>query len=719
MLGQLITALRTGRVGKGVIGARALGIGAVCLGLLADCRNLSAVEIPLNGHTFTLPDGFDIELIAGPPLVNRPITADFDEQGRLYVSDSSGSNEKVQVQLEQKPHRILRLEDVDGDGVFDRSQVFADRLMFPEGTMWYDGSLYVAAPPSIWKFTDVDGDGVAEHREEWFQGKTLTGCANDLHGPYFGPDGWIYWCKGAFAEQTYTIGGREWKTRASHIFRCRPDGTGIEPVMTGGMDNPVDTVFLPNGDRVFTTTFLVHPGNGQRDGLIHAVYGGVYGKEQGALDGHPRTGELMPVLSHLGAAAPCGLTRYESTAFGDDFRDNLFAAQFNMHKISRHKLTRRGASYVAEDSDFVVSNNIDFHTTDVLADADGSLIVVDTGGWYKLCCPTSQLHKPDILGALYRIRRTGAPRVEDPRGRGIAWSQLSAEALREKFGDPRPAVRRRAMHEFASRFGSGESLPALAGPWGIQASARASAESEKNLVWALTRVDHPVARELVRQRVSESATDDEVRQVALQSISLWRDTGARDVLVRQLLVGSPYARRVAAEALGRLGDRTVVPQLLAAAQALDSLTLPPRTPAGATAGGTTSSSEPGSAPATTALSGSETDRALEHAITYALIQLGDPSATALGLASDHPWTRRVALVALDQMPGGGLAADQVTPLLSATDPVVRETAHWIVSHHADWGSQLAGYFARRLAAVGKKTTGSVEGAASADPELEQ
>src|SRR5499427_279697 len=110
-------------------------------------------EVKLNGHTFTLPVGFDIELVAGPPLVERPITADFDEQGRLYVSDSSGSNEKVTIQLDKKPHRIVRLEDTYGDGRFDKSVVFADKMMFPEGTMWYQGSLYVAAPPSIWKLT--------------------------------------------------------------------------------------------------------------------------------------------------------------------------------------------------------------------------------------------------------------------------------------------------------------------------------------------------------------------------------------------------------------------------------------------------------------------------------------------------------------------------------------------------------------------------------------
>ena len=143
----------------------------------------------LNGHTFTLPPEFEIELVAGPPAVLRPIAADFDEFGRLYVADSSGSNDRVEKQLQEKPHRIVRLEDTDGDGRFEKSVVFADKMMFPEGAMWLDGSLYVAAPPSIWKLTDTDDDGVSDRHEEWFQGKTLTGCANDLHGPYFSPDG--------------------------------------------------------------------------------------------------------------------------------------------------------------------------------------------------------------------------------------------------------------------------------------------------------------------------------------------------------------------------------------------------------------------------------------------------------------------------------------------------------------------------------------------------
>ncbi len=87
----------------------------------------------LNGHTFTLPDGFVIEVAAKAPLVDRPITMDFDERGRLYVTDSSGSNEPTAKQLENPTHRIRRLEDVDADGVYDKSTLFADKMMSPRG----------------------------------------------------------------------------------------------------------------------------------------------------------------------------------------------------------------------------------------------------------------------------------------------------------------------------------------------------------------------------------------------------------------------------------------------------------------------------------------------------------------------------------------------------------------------------------------------------------
>jgi len=619
----------------------------------------STHQVRLNGHTFTLPTGFEIELAAAPPLVDRPINADFDEQGRLYVSDSSGSNENVNIQLVKKPHRIVRLESTRGDGKFDRRTIFADKMMFPEGTLWHAGSLYVAAPPSIWKLTDTDGDGIADERVEWFKGKTLTGCANDLHGPYLGPDGWIYWGKGAFAQQTYDRPGRKpLNTRAAHIIRAKPDGTGAEPVMTGGMDNPVGVAFTPGGERIFTTTFLQYPGGGRRDGLIHAVYGGVYGKNfEDVLRDHPRTSpDLMPVLVHLGAAAPSGLARYDSRVFGADYQDNLFACCFNMQKITRHVLEADGASFKSVNSDFLVSDNKDFHPTDVLMDADGSLLVVDTGGWYKLCCPTSQLVKPDVLGAIYRVRRSGAPKIDDPRGLKLAWNQVTPAELANLLGDVRPAVRRRAIQALAAK--GTDALTVL------DLRPDRSALARRNMVWTATRIADPDARAVVKKALKDA--DETVRQAALHSVALWRDRTACTSLVDLLKSASLHNRRGAAEAMGRIGVRAAVSTLLAAVAEAE-------------------------------------DRHVEHSLIFALIEIADRSGTRSGLKSDNARVRHAALIALDQMEDDEgaakvrLSADDVIKEISSSDPRLRETAWWIASRHPEWGGALKTFLQERLA----------------------
>ncbi len=611
-------------------------------------------QVELNGQTFTLPIGFTIEVAVPSKFVPRPITLDFDEKGRLYVADSSGSNENVQIQLKKKPHRIVRVEDTDGDGVYDKANTFADYMMFPEGTMWHDGSLYVSAPPSIWKLTDTTGKGVADQRSEWFQGKTLTGCANDLHGPYRGPDGWIYWCKGAFAEQTYERPGKKpLVTKAAHIFRCRPDGTGVEPVMTSGMDNPVDMAIMPNGERIFCGTFLVYPAAGNRDGLQHGVIGGIYGKEYtDVLANHPWTSpHVMPVLSHQGPAAPCGMTRYESAVFGKEYRDNLFTCLFNMQKVVRSTLTPTGATFDCKDENFVVSSSKDFHPTDVMEDADGSLLIVDTGGWYKLCCPTSQLVKPDVLGAVYRVRKTDAPRLTDPRGEKITFSVRDVKGMIALLNDPRPVVRRRAIETLA--MGDDQTLLRL-----METLTRGeSAEARRNAVWVATRMDSPQARRFVRMGLANNHVA--VRQVALHSVSLHRDAKALEKCIELLADSSLAVRRVACEALGRIGDPAAIPALLAMGS----------------------------------LNG---DRFVDHSRIYALIELNDPKATAAGLSHSDADVRRVALTALDQMETKTLQASQVLPELAAKDAKLRETAWWIASRHPEWGNELSGVLAKRL-----------------------
>ena len=614
---------------------------------------LPAAQFKFATQTLTVPDGFDVEQIAGPPLVNRPISGSFDEQGRLYVTDSSGSNDKVEKQEVEKPHRVVRLEGVDAAGRFTKSTVFAQHMMFPEGCLWFDGSLYVSAPPSIWKLTDTAQDGQADHRAEWHQGKTLTGCANDLHGPYLGLDGWIYWCKGAFARQTYERPGRKpFSTRASHIFRAPADHSDLEPVLTAGMDNPVGMVFTLGGERFMCGTFLMHPEAGKRDGIVHAIYGGVYGKSNDVLDEHKKTGDLMPIMTHLGAAAPCSIIRYESESLGREYQNNLFVCCFNLHKVTRHILKPQGVTFKTEDIDFVTSDNTDFHPTDVIEDADGSLLVVDTGGWYKLCCPTSQLSKPDVLGAIYRIRRTHALPIQDPRGLAISWDKLDPGQIVQLLADPRPAVRKRALL-LLSKAGTA-AVPALTGALTTMAMPAARA----NAVWALTRISGASARAGVRTALADNS--ELVREAAIHSTALWRDGEAFEELVKLLESASPPLQRAAAEALGRIGNKSGVPALLKA------------------------SAQPH-------------DRILEHSLIFALIEIADPTGTAQGLLAEAAVEKRAALIALDQMDDGGLRAETVAHLLSSSDPILRETSVWIAGHHAEWGSELAGFFRERLA----------------------
>ncbi|MEZ6108798.1 MAG: hypothetical protein R3B96_22620 [Pirellulaceae bacterium] len=262
----------------------------------------------VEGRRFEVAPGWKLELAAGPDLCPRPITASFDDSGNLFVADSSGSNAPVQEQLANPTHRILRLVDVDHDGRFDSSTVFADRMMFPKERLACRKFVRRGASPDR-KLTDRDDDGIAGGtRVSGSMAKRSPDGANDLHGPYLGAR-WLDLI-GARSVRGADLYAARWLDLDDSSLRTsfgHSNGDDIEPVMSGGMDNPVDVVFTRRGRETFTTTFLTHPGRGERDGVIHAIYGGLYGKDHGVLEGHVRTGPLMPPLVHLGAALPPAL----------------------------------------------------------------------------------------------------------------------------------------------------------------------------------------------------------------------------------------------------------------------------------------------------------------------------------------------------------------------------------------------------------------------------
>ncbi|MEO6245833.1 MAG: PVC-type heme-binding CxxCH protein, partial [Opitutaceae bacterium] len=140
----------------------------VALNPATDLPRYAPVEPKDAVATWKVKAGFKLQLAAAEPLVRDPIAICFDENGRMFVCEMIDYSEM----RDATPHlgRISVLEDTDGDGVYDKSTVFADDLPWPTGLIWANGGLYVAATPDIWRFEDRDGDGRAEVRTKVFTG---------------------------------------------------------------------------------------------------------------------------------------------------------------------------------------------------------------------------------------------------------------------------------------------------------------------------------------------------------------------------------------------------------------------------------------------------------------------------------------------------------------------------------------------------------------------
>ena len=136
---------------------------------------------------FELPPGLRIELVAAEPDVVDPVAITFDEQGRMYVV------EMLDYPLDLRPlGQIKRLEDLDGDGYYEKSSIFADELNFPNGVMrWRDGVLVTSAPDILY-LEDTDGDGRADVRRVVLTGFAATNPQLRVNGLRYGVDNWIY-----------------------------------------------------------------------------------------------------------------------------------------------------------------------------------------------------------------------------------------------------------------------------------------------------------------------------------------------------------------------------------------------------------------------------------------------------------------------------------------------------------------------------------------------
>ncbi len=604
----------------------------------------------LQGDGLHVPEGFEIFRAVPPDMVSYPMFATLDNQGRLFVIESSGKTTSTDDVLKNPTFKILLLEDNNDDGVYDNRKVFADKIAYPMGGTFYKGSFYVAAPPDLLRFRDSDNDGVADEREVILTGWTLNHNAATLSGPFFGPDGWLYLCDARRGFKIKTKEGNELSGKGARIWRCRPDGTGLESVSGGGFDNTIELIFMPGGETIGTMTYFTDPRDGFRDALMHWVEGGVYSKPHPVIeeDKLKLTGDLMPVMTKMPRVSPSGLMRYRSSGFGKEYEGNLFSAQFNTGRVMRHVITPVGATFRTEDAAFMTSDSLDMHPTDVLEDADGSLLVVNTGGWFIAGCPLSVVAKPDKHGGIFRIRKVNTPRIEDPWGKQVNFKSMSLDSISNFLDDPRPAVRENAREEIIEH---GEAAIDVLYKILISSSAehiRAAA------VFALYRIHLPVAIDAVRVGLNDKSAI--VRTAAARVLGMAKDPKAIEKLSELVGNDSASVRRQAAIALGQIGDKRATGALLSASANPD-------------------------------------DRVVDHAIIYSLITLGSTEALVRALENPLENVRRSALIALDQTDGSPLSRSHVLPFLQSKNTELRDIGMWVLSHHTDWSDIVVNFLA--------------------------
>lgn len=602
----------------------------------------SSVEKPKAAASFKTPPGFVVEKVAGPPLVRYPLFAAFDDRGRLYVAEGTGTNLPGADLRNKKLGRILLLEDTNDDGTFDTSKVFADQLVFPQGVLWHDGAVFAASHPSFWRFEDTAGTGTATRRVELLSGFSFNGNGCDIHGPFFGPDGRLYWTDGRHGYNVKTRDGQNLEGFAARIWRSKADGTEVERLCGGGFDNPVEIAFTPEGDAIGTMD------QGPGDCLLHYVDGGVYPMDHPCVKEFASTGPMLGPVRQYSVVLPaalCGLTRIRSSGLGEEYRGRLLSTQYMLHKVVKHELVREGSTFRAEDSDFVTTMDHDVRLTDVLEDADGSLLLVDMGAWFTYGFLGTPVPKPDALGAIYRVRRANAPRIADPWGKALNLAERSPEEVVDHLRDLRFAVADRALERLV-KLGD-KALPALSAA--IDVTNNEPFDVRRSAVWALCRIGTPGARPHLRHALADPELS--VRMAAVHACGLDRDAEALSVLCKLAAGDVLPVRRKAAEAIGRIGRRDGVPALLECLRR----------------GG---------------------DRFLEHSVIYALIQIADRSSILRALEDPDPRLRRAGLIALDQMKGGDLTRQLVDPLINSDDEDLKRAALEVIGRRPEWSGLL-------------------------------
>jgi putative heme-binding domain-containing protein len=482
---------------------------------------------------FHLPPGFEIQLVASEPDIQKPINMAFDAKGRLWVSDTR--EYPFPAKEGEGRDTIKVLDGFAADGHATRISTFADKLNIPIGLYPYQQGVIAYSIPDIWSLQDRDGDGVADQRTR------LCGSIgrDDTHGMTNafrrGFDGWLYACHG-FKNKSRLTGtdGSTIALESGNTYRMRPDGSHLEQY-TWGQVNPFGLSWDELGN-LYSSDCHSKP-------IYQLLRGGRYPTFGDNDDGMGLAPEMM---THMhGSTALCGICYYSATQFPQAYRGTCFVCNVVTSRINHDAFTTHGSSRVAtERPDFVSSDDPWFRPVDLQIAPDGSLYVADFYnkiiGHYEI--DLKDPRRDRLRGRIWRIVYTGAGAAPLAPPRDL--STADAGQLVAALGDPNLMVRKLAMDQLTDRLGEA-AAPAVA-------KALASAEPLRRLHagWVLERLG-----KLDDAALAAIAKDPDAG-VRVQAFAMlaeratWSD--AQAALVRAALAdGDAFVRRAAADGLGR------------------------------------------------------------------------------------------------------------------------------------------------------------------------